>query len=122
MINAYYTIEGGLITKIVIYISIEEYPPKSVVQRGVGLLQDFLMANEVKQIDARVRVQHCWKWNPPELGWLKMNVDAGFKDGQASYGFVVRNHIGVFQMAGVGKMEFLSTIVHAEMKSFDILK
>lgn len=59
MINAYYTIEGGLITKIVIYISIEEYPPKSVVQRGVGLLQDFLMANEVKQIDARVRVQHC---------------------------------------------------------------
>ncbi|KAF3454909.1 hypothetical protein FNV43_RR05357 [Rhamnella rubrinervis] len=33
-------------------------------------------------------------WKPPQAGWIKANIDAGFNDGQAALAFVTKDNMG----------------------------
>lgn len=42
------------------------------------------------------------KWKPPPQNYMKMNVDAAFKDEEAGFGVIIRDHRGI-RTHGAGK-------------------
>jgi hypothetical protein len=56
------------------------------------------------------------KWEKPKVNYLKVNFDGTFnKDtGSGGWGFIIRDHRGMFVAAGARKAGFLRDPLHAE--------
>ncbi|XBI46999.1 hypothetical protein VPH35_111078 [Triticum aestivum] len=56
------------------------------------------------------------KWSPPANEFLKVNSDGAFKEASKSggWGFTLRNSNGMLLAAGAGKLEYVSSALHAE--------
>ncbi|KAL3641648.1 hypothetical protein CASFOL_012463 [Castilleja foliolosa] len=52
------------------------------------------LVNSLQALQSRSSVNQSW--NPPPIGWFKINMDAAFKDGNACSGVVIRNANGSF--------------------------
>ena len=58
-------------------------------------------------------------WKPPEPGWIKINIDAAFKDLHTAIGLIARNHGGqVCDM--ITRTGRLSSAAEAEVWAFEI--
>ncbi|MCI84150.1 putative ribonuclease H protein, partial [Trifolium medium] len=55
-------------------------------------------------------------WQPPQFGWLKCNVDAGFHDHGlvTNRGWCIRNDAGLFVCAGTAWDKGAHSITEAE--------
>jgi len=71
---------------------------------------DFLCQNDQRTIQTR------YPWTPPPLGWIKLNVDAGFDPitRQAGLGFVAWNHLSGVVLSGWTSNHLCSSVEEAE--------
>ncbi|XP_058785019.1 uncharacterized protein LOC131659924 [Vicia villosa] len=76
--------------------------------------QDWYSAQKWNQINNSDQV--IIAWNPPDTGWLKCNVDAGFNHihGTTNRGWCVRDNRGRFILAGTAWDSNFRSIVEAE--------
>ncbi|XP_058732901.1 uncharacterized protein LOC131604482 [Vicia villosa] len=77
--------------------------------------QAWLAAQKVQITDNHP--QHLSKWDPPNLGWFKCNVDAGFNSqkGTTNRGWCVRDNFGHFIFAGAAWDVGTYSILEAEV-------
>ena len=56
------------------------------------------------------------KWEPPQPGCYKINIDAAFraKSNTGGWGFVARDNTGEFLEGGCGSLEHVTSSIHAE--------
>uniref|UniRef100_M8BM08 Uncharacterized protein n=1 Tax=Aegilops tauschii TaxID=37682 RepID=M8BM08_AEGTA len=56
-------------------------------------------------------------WKPPQHEELKMNIDGAFQaqTNSGGWGAVIRDHNGVVQACGAGRLENLANPLHAEV-------
>jgi len=56
------------------------------------------------------------KWEPPQPGFFKINIDASFqaKSGKGGWGFVARGNNGEFLERGCGHLERVTSSLYAE--------
>ena len=56
------------------------------------------------------------KWEPPQPGCYKINIDAAFraKSNTGGWGFVARDNTGEFLDGGCGSLEHVTSPIHAE--------
>ena len=61
--------------------------------------------------------QQDQRWKRPELGTLKLNVDASVKQGQSSFaiGMVLRNHEGHYISGKTARFQGSTSVVEAEI-------
>jgi len=70
-----------------------KFDPVQTALSPVVLVEEFNLANKKPVIQPSRSVAPCW--NPPELGTIKINVDAGcFSEGSTGWGFIARDHLG----------------------------
>lgn len=46
---------------------------------------------------------------------MKINVDVAFKSGKVGFGFVLRDDRGILLQSGAGRLENISSAIHAEL-------
>jgi hypothetical protein len=65
---------------------------------------------------------HVANWQKPHVGWLKCNTDAGFHNGanKTSAGWILRNYMGNFVMAGTAWYQGKWSIIEGE--AMDLLE
>lgn len=59
--------------------------------------------NERRQITI-IRKDHQVRWNPPDIGNIKVNFDGSVKEGQGTAGYVIRNYAGHLLATGATKV------------------
>jgi ribonuclease HI len=68
---------------------------------------------------ASAQLQQQIRWEKPPVGWFKCNTDAGFHDGsnRASAGWILRNYMGNFVLAGTAWYRGKHSIIEGEAKA-----
>ncbi|XP_043720922.1 uncharacterized protein LOC122668421 [Telopea speciosissima] len=109
--------------------------PRNVVQRCINAISDCSLITGVKinsvqelmltkyfkvttAIPKPRRIVEV-RWNPPLLGWWKLNID-GYSIGNPGYsgaGGILRNHLGIFRR-GFSSFEGIRTNFQTEMAAF----
>lgn len=68
----------------------------------------------VKASSDTVSPPHPTSWLPSSSGSFKLNVDASFGSQSSGFGFVLRDHIGLIILSGVGPLHTALSAFHAE--------
>jgi hypothetical protein len=89
----------------------------SLGTQALHVWNDWIIANNFNQEDgSNNQVQLQQTWEPPNYGWFKCNVDAGFNVRRRSTnrGWCIRNHAGCFIIAGTAWDIGYCSIIEAE--------
>ncbi|KAL8120644.1 hypothetical protein AgCh_017717 [Apium graveolens] len=95
-------------------------PPEAAMEWSKKQILDWQEANK-KQLQTVLeqgdRHVYDYKWNPPEVGCMKINVDAAVKEGQNWFalGMVARNHLGKYISGKTMKLGGQASVVESEM-------
>nr|GEY83288.1 reverse transcriptase [Tanacetum cinerariifolium] len=82
------------------------------------MLQDFSRANRTTIDTMAPHNAPSQAWSPPANGEIMINGDVGVgNDGVAGLGFVIRSHIGAVLVAGSKRVNFVTSVVEAEVKA-----
>ncbi|KAH9751062.1 putative reverse transcriptase/RNA-dependent DNA polymerase [Citrus sinensis] len=80
---------------------------------------DSCVRRNCRDITTMCTVQDVVIWEPPQLGWFKLNTDMAVdvQNGKVSYGAVIRNHEGLVMLAGTDFGNYCEDVAIAEAEA-----
>lgn len=88
-------------------------------QRRSTLLQEYNFGKEENHMNEMQAIKCDRKWNPVN-GKLMLNVNDASKVRVASFGFILRDDVGVLKMAGGGPLGLLSWVEHSDLHLYQL--